>query len=185
MEFELDEFFWVAKTKLVEWAGFQDRRGPYGSKSSASPSDGVISIVFAPEGRDTHPLNTEEIELAEWFLQNHQAQAKCVLQGIFGAYPSIRTSYLEAYGDEVVSDILPEIVAIDDLRTLIGLQSVNIHQLSRSGIPYVGYEFGCEWDQEHGLGVLMHGNRVVEMGGVDTAILLWIAEKDAQSTVRS
>jgi hypothetical protein len=48
--------------------------------------------------------------------------------------------------------------------------------------PYVGFEFGCTWDDEHGLGVLMHGERVVDVGGAETAFLLWIAERDAESS---
>jgi hypothetical protein len=62
----------------------------------------------------------------------------------------------------------------------VGLYAVNIHQLDNDGVPYVGYEFGCEWDEEHGLGVLMHGTRLIEVGFADTAILLWIAERDAE-----
>ena len=52
-------------------------------------------------------------------------------------------------------------------------------------MPYVGYEFGCEWEDEHGLGVLMHGTRVVDVGFADTAILLWIAEADAEKIDRN
>ena len=48
------------------------------------------------------------------------------------------------------------------------------------GAAYVGYEFGCAWEEEHGLGLMMHQGRIVAMGGADTAILEWIAEKDAQ-----
>ena len=73
---------------------------------------------------------------------------------------------------------MPDIDSADDLRALIGLSSVNIHQVQKDGIPYAGFEFGCSWDREHGLGVLMHGTRTVEIGGADTAILLWIAERD-------
>ena len=62
----------------------------------------------------------------------------------------------------------------------MGLYAVNIHQLDNDGVPYVGYEFGCEWDEEHGLVVLMHGTRLIEVGFADTAILLWIAERDAE-----
>jgi len=40
--------------------------------------------------------------------------------------------------------------------------------VEKDGIPYVGFEFGCTWDEEHGLGVLMHGTRTVEIG--DTAM---------------
>jgi len=179
LSFELDEFFWVAKTRLPAWAGFQDRLGAYGAKSSRAPSDGTLSITFAPEGRETEPLNNEELKLVDWLLDNHDEQAEAVTKAIMDHYPSIRSSYLEAYGDENVGDILPEINSADDLKGLIGLFNINIHQVSKSGVPYVGYEFGCEWDDGHGLGVLMHENRVVKIGYADAAILLWIAEKDA------
>lgn len=48
-------------------------------------------------------------------------------------------------------------------------------------MPYIGYEFGCEWEEEHGLGVLMHGTKVIEVGFAETAHTLWIAGKDAEN----
>ena len=78
---------------------------------------------------------------------------------------------------------MPDIRTADDLHSLIGLSSVNVHQVQKNGIPYAGFEFGCTWDEEHGLGVLMHGTRTVQIGGADTAILLWIAEEDAQRSI--
>jgi hypothetical protein len=71
---------------------------------------------------------------------------------------------------------------VEDARsfqTLIGLHTIYVHQVQKAGLPYVGFEFGCTWDTEHGLGALMHGARVVEIGGAETAFLLWIAERDA------
>jgi hypothetical protein len=90
-------------------------------------------------------------------------------------YPSVRQKYA---GFAAPEDI-PPVHAVDGFRSLIGLHSLNVHQLEHGGLPYVGFEFGCTWDGEHGLGILMHGTRVVEIGGADTAILLWIAERDA------
>lgn len=179
MKFELDEFFWVAKTRLSSWAGFQERLGEYGAKSAEHPSNGTLSITFAPEGRETEPLNDEEMKLIGWFLENHDEQANTVKAAILAQYPNIRSSYLDAYGDEEVDDILPEICSVDELKALIGLYNVNIHQVTKNNVPYVGYEFGCEWDDGHGLGILVHENRIVEIGYTDTAFLLWIAEKDA------
>nr|WP_143393926.1 hypothetical protein [Fimbriiglobus ruber] len=66
-----------------------------------------------------------------------------------------------------------------DFRPLLGLHTIYVHQVQKSGLPYVGFEFGCSWDIEHGLGVLMNGTRVVQISGADTAFLLWIAEEDA------
>jgi len=60
----------------------------------------------------------------------------------------------------------------------MALQEINVHQIEKAGVPYVGYQFSCKWDEEHGLGVLMHGDRVVEIGGAETAFTLWIAERD-------
>lgn len=48
-------------------------------------------------------------------------------------------------------------------------------------MAYVGFSFWCTWDDEHGLGVMTHKNRVVKIGGVDTALLNWIAESDLNS----
>ena len=181
LQFELDEFFWVARAKLQVWAGFEKQQGRYGSQSSPYPSDGSVSITFAPEGRGTEPLSSAESKLIDWFLENYVQQTTAILSGILTEYPAIRRSYLDAYGDEGVSDLLPEISSIDDLRRLIRLHNINIHQVKKSDVPYIGYEFGCEWDDEHGLGVLMHANRIVEIGYADTAIHVWIAEEDAKT----
>ena len=47
-------------------------------------------------------------------------------------------------------------------------------------IAYIGFELGCVWDEEHGLGVMTHRDRVVDVGGADTAFTEWIAENDAE-----
>jgi hypothetical protein len=100
------------------------------------------------------------------------------LCSLLKAYPALQEDY--GYTEEEKSRYMPNVKSQDDFRNLIGLHSVNVHPLQKDGMPYIGFEFGCTWDPEHGLGVLMNGNRVVEIGGADTAILLWIAENDAE-----
>ncbi|MFI6515723.1 DUF6985 domain-containing protein [Spirillospora sp. NPDC050679] len=68
---------------------------------------------------------------------------------------------------------------------MLDLHAISVHQVSRDGRPYVGLEFDCPWDDEHGVGVLMNGPRTVRIGGADTAYLLWIAEEDSKQEVRS
>jgi hypothetical protein len=53
----------------------------------------------------------------------------------------------------------------------------------KDGVPYVGVEFGCTWDEEHELGVLMLGTRTVQVSDADTAITLWITEEDAERPI--
>ncbi len=97
---------------------------------------------------------------------------------LFEAYRNRRAKDDEAADRAVVK---PEITQVDDLYDLVTLTSVNVHCLSRLGIPYVGLEFSCLWDHEHGVGVLTHGTRIVEVGEADTANLLWIAQQDAEA----
>ena len=100
---------------------------------------------------------------------------RALLEGLLDQYPSLR----EKYGGFVEPENMPPVRDADDFRSLIGLHSMNVHQIEKDGAPSVGFEFGCTWDSEHGLGALMHATRVVEIGGADTAILLWIVERDA------
>ena len=181
MHFELDShgFFWVAKVKLPSWAGYLDRSGAYGGPGKSVLSDGSVEVVFAPEARDNAPLSKDEISLAEWVLENEEVLAKAAIAAILDEYPKLQELY--GYSDEEAAEYMPDISGIDDLKPLIGLYAINIHQIVKDGVPYAGYEFGCTWDDEHGLGVLMHGSRVVEVGGSDTARLLWMAKRDAES----
>lgn len=175
-DFSWDDYFWKTTVSLPMWSGFQSRRGPYGSRDSDSPSDGRIEVVFAPEGRENSPLRESEIQLVRWAVQNALQMQRALLNGLLECYPSLR----EKYDGFVEPEDMPPVRGVDDFRCLIGLHSMNVHPLEKDGAPYVGFEFGCTWDSEHGLGVLMHANRVVEIGGADTAILLWIAERDAE-----
>lgn len=172
-----DNAWWSATVTLSSWAGFQTRGGAYGSTSSAQPGNGTVRVLFAPEGRGPEPLEEGELRLINWFFANEPDVSAAAQQALLDAYPDIQ----EQFGLE--TDDGKEMWNADsvgDLKSLVGLHTVHIHQVSRDGVPYVGFELGCEWDAEHGLGVLMNGTRTVEVGGADTAILLWLARQDAE-----
>lgn len=85
--------------------------------------------------------------------------------------------------DEVQRILLAAISAKsgqDALEDQIALQSIHIHDVSGGELAYVGYGFSSSLDREHGVGVMALGERVVEVGGADTAILAWIAERDSR-----
>jgi hypothetical protein len=177
LEFHFDEFFWRAKTRLPSWVGYQSRYGPYGSISSKDVSDGSVTVTFAPEGRDDAPLTEDELASVRWLLDHEGEIASAIVVGLLAEYPKLKEAYdSDASGPD---QYLPHVSSESDLRALIGLFQVHVHPLVKDGLPYLGYEFGCDWDEEHGLGVLMHGTRIVKIGGADTAILLWRAKRDA------
>jgi uncharacterized protein DUF6985 len=111
-------------------------------------------------------------------LLDHEAEvASAILEGLLAEYPRLQRDY--GYEAAERETYMPDLSSAEDFRQLIGLHNVHFVPLLKEDLPYVGYEFGCTWDGEHGLGVLLHGTRVVEIGGADAAFTLWIAERDA------
>jgi hypothetical protein len=63
----------------------------------------------------------------------------------------------------------------NDLRPFVGLCIVHVLNVARNGVAYVGFEFGCAWDHEHGAGVMTHLGRVIATGEADCSFDEWIA----------
>jgi hypothetical protein len=61
----------------------------------------------------------------------------------------------------------------------IQLRELQLYDVEKSGVAYVGLVAGSS-DAEHGLGAMVHGSRIVEVGGADTGLLRWIAARDAR-----
>lgn len=180
MKLSLKEDWWRADLKLSCWAGYQSRRGPYGARDNLDPSDGSIEVIFAPEGRGPEPLTERENELISWLEQNEGDVSQAVKDALLrwcAPDPHERGNNFDFV------DAFPVALSEQDLKQKIGLYAINVHQLDVDGIPYLGYEFGCVWEEDYGLGVLMHGTSEVAIGRADTAILLWIAEAHARTRV--
>jgi hypothetical protein len=173
------DYFWSGEVVLPSWAGFQSRRGAYGSVSSRLESDGSARLTVSPENYDApSPPLPEQVQAFRFLLENERAVANSVLRAIFAEYPALRDSY--GYDDEEATELMPEMERAEQLQPLIGLSNVHVLNVAKDGIAYIGFEFGCAWDDEHGLGVMTHRDRVIEVGGADTSFLAWIAERDAK-----
>jgi hypothetical protein len=175
-----DEYSWVGKVKLPSWAGFQARGGAYGSRSSKKRSDGTVRLDVAVEDDEAQtPPNAAQIAAMRHLLDNEKAVASAVLEAIFEMYPEAKAEYEAGYGEEE-DETLPTISDPKELRALMGLSTVHILDVKKGAAAYIGFEFGCAWEEEHGAGVMTHRGRVVEVGQADTAFLEWIAERDAK-----
>jgi hypothetical protein len=62
---------------------------------------------------------------------------------------------------------VPELHSRAGLKNLIVLQSLSVVDLPEHTDGILGFCFGCTWDPEHGLGVLLRRRRVVEIGEND------------------
>jgi hypothetical protein len=174
--FEWDGYWWAGIVKLPAWAGQRPWR------SSANAANDTVEIHVNTEDDEPAPPLPSQAAAFEHLMAQQEAVRDAILQALFASYSANYLVWREenGYDEAEAEEFLPALQQPADLKALITLASVNIFRTSKDGLSYVGYEFACTWEAEHGLGAMMHGSRVVETGGADTGILEWIAAKDAE-----
>ena len=152
---------------LPAWAGFR-------SRASDKPSKGRVRISVGGDGMISGDgeITAEHRAAYRHVLDHSEAMQGVILAAIIAEYPRIRAVF------DGSSVAMPAAVDAASLRELVELTSVAIHHAHADGVAYVGYSLACAWDREHALGLMTHRERVVEVGGADTAILGWIATSD-------
>jgi len=163
---------WITSAHLAAWSGFGPR---------AAFNNDLIEIVFAPEGWNGAALTDRECGLVRWFIDSQAAVHDVMLERLFDEYPSIRGQLRGYFGKEERKEILPKIREPMQLKKLTGFPAIYVHQVEKDGKPFIGVQLRCTWDEEHGVGILLHGTEVLVIGGGDTARTLWIAKRYVKS----
>lgn len=171
-----DEDRWTAHVRLPGWAGFQARLGPYAGLSGDEPSDGTVELSVELEDQEQRPPTPAQAAAYRHLVTNEAALTRAILQAVFDEYPRYRESYWDALDEP--EELFPPVASPEGLKPLIGLATVHVLPDQKDGLAYVGFELGCVWDDEHGLGVMTHGGRILEVGQADTSFDAWIARRD-------
>jgi hypothetical protein len=162
---------------LPIWKAFQNRQGEYGLLDSHENSNGEFKISIGGDMVMDKPRITEDHVNAYNYLTTHSEQInKAILTRLFSEYKNLQTEY--GYEEDDAKDIMPDIDNVEQFKKLIGLSRVHLLNISKDNFAYVGYEFGCSWDDEHGLGFMTYKDKIIDFGGADKSFLTWVAEKD-------
>ncbi len=112
------------------------------------------------------PVPTEEQKKAIIYLfENEFQQGKTITDFIFNEYNKLR----EYYEEPADSHFMPKLNNGMELTEQIELTQVFILSTSCQGISLTGFYFACGWDEEHGIGLLTHKDRVLQFGQIDEA----------------
>jgi hypothetical protein len=165
---------WKGQITLESWKGFQSRNGSYGSIDSKSPSQGHSKIRI-DNNADTNnrEITNGQIAAIEFLINNEITVKNKILEKLLLYYQQLRIDW-GAEGEEW----MPTVKSIESFKDMIGLSWIHISQVEKDEIAYLGFEIGCTWDEEHGLGVMLHKDRIIDIGGADSSFLWWIAERD-------
>ena len=167
---------WEGEIKLESWKGFQNRNGPYGSIDSAEPSDGTSKIRVENESKtDKQGISQGQIAAINFLIENEAMVQAKIIEHLLPFYSQLRIDW----GVEE-EDWMPEISSAESFKQMIGLSWIHILEVEKNGVAYLGFELGCTWDDEHGLGIMLHKDSIIKMGGADVSFSQWIAKKDLE-----
>lgn len=177
-----DGYCWEGEVVLPSWRGFQTRRGPYAAISSDEPSDGSARVRFDTGGAGQVPPTEAQVAAFRWLAENDAVVTAAILDAVFAQYPRFREEFIDAVEDEDAQAAAQEAPPLDrpeQLRMVTGLAWVIFLPVEKGGVGYAGFEFGCVWEEEHGLGVMTHKDRVIDVGGAYSAFVPHRAVEDA------
>ena len=183
------EFHWEGRVKLPAWAGFQSRQGAYAGRNSKKKSDGTVRVSIAVEDDEPaeHQPTPEQAEAFRYLLKHQKQIRDAILAAVFDEYPTARQNYagdFDIEDEKELAKVLPVLKRPAELKAVIGLSTIHLSPVVLARQAYLGFEFGCNWEEEHGLGVLIHSGRVAAVGHADVCFLEWVAEDDAKKQGR-
>jgi hypothetical protein len=142
--------------------------------------DGRFDLVVQDEAGEG-PSHEQERAFAH-FMANQDAICAAVVAAIFPYYQKEyknRELTTEGLSKAEMEKLFPAIEGVDGLKRLIRFRTLfvpeGMGQLDEGGTKpetwaklghwaLLGFAFSCTWDVEHGLGVVFHKDKVVEVG---------------------
>ncbi|TKK64093.1 hypothetical protein FC093_23350 [Ilyomonas limi] len=159
---------------LTTWNGYQSRQGHYGTKDKEESSDGTVKVFVKGKSVDNVTISTEQqINAIKYLVDNSEQVRGALLTGLFNKLPELK---------EIYEELIPNITEIEDFKNFLGLTNLHIMPADKDNFAYIGFELGCDWDEEHGVGVMMHKDRVVAIGQADTSFDSWVTYDDNGTT---
>lgn len=170
---------WETKLQVQAFAGFLDRQSDIVNWDKGVPSDGTVKLCFIDDlGDDPDPL-PQQIEAVNYLLEHQERIAEVICERVKAEYPDIMRNFgLEDFDEE---EGFPKIKSNEDVKKAIGFSTIYVAMAHKDGIAYLGYGFGCKWDEEHGYGLVMHKDEITESG--DSACAYVTRDEDQERSV--
>ena len=157
---------WITEQYLPSWCGTQSRRGPYGGKDKSESSDGISRLMFCADNEETPPADYQ-LSAYNYLIENEKEIYTSIIEALLIKYPSI----YEMYNDFVKENggFIPKTMNATSIKNHIGLSNIYFIEEELDSIGYIGFELGCTWEIEHGLGIMTHKQKILEIDDAETA----------------
>jgi hypothetical protein len=166
---------WHGTIALSSWDKFHLESQPSHGKSRGPRYP--ITIESAPPpavqlGFRGFAPSPEQVAATAYLIENEQAVQDLVLGSILENYREWQQEYM---GDD---EYMPDVTKAEQLQSLLLLWEVSIPNEAKDGYAYVVLSLLPNWDIEHGIGALLHRDRVVFVGDHDSLGDAWRQERE-------
>ncbi len=156
---------WIGKD-LSEYEDFDDEDDdPAAAAEEAAERQrfrqGIFPVII--EASSGAGPSAEQERAFQELVANEAAVVGVAMKAIFDDYCRSRVA------DPAWFKIYPPIQTTGALKRMLRCTGIRVSEYHRHGLAYVGFLFHCLWDEEHGLGVLFHKDRVIAVGDHESA----------------
>ncbi len=170
---------WEFDFKFNAFKGLQSRRGAYTSLDNKSISDGTVKVSILEESNHQTTPAPAQIRAINYLIENSENLRKSLFTALKKEYPRLKKIHNYHNENEYSRSSFPDIESLEDFSKVFGVGNVFVLTPEKEGISYIGLECGCTWDEEHGLGFILHKDRLINIGGADIAFRNSDAKKDS------
>lgn len=123
-------------------------------------------------------MGKKQKKTMEEFLKKQQELAPQILEKIFEWYKDNYSSYKDGWmsggemSEEELEEFLPAPNSAQNLLSHLTPAVLHLPSEKNFAEDTFGIEFDCDWDEEHGLGVLVKNGKVLEVGHAQVAYFL-------------
>jgi hypothetical protein len=148
---------WEYDIELPSMSGFRD--------------GGLFKLIFEDDLSDNPDPYVEQLNTLDYIFDNQEIICELIINRTLAELEQI----IPDYGLE--NEAAYQNLDRQKVRSLIGISSIVIKIVAKDGFSYFDISGGCNWDEEHGLNILFHKDRIISFGGIDGGST-YDAEKD-------
>jgi hypothetical protein len=96
-----------------------------------------------------------------YFIDNQERILNALCDAVFEYCQEHLKKYKELDCNSIFG--IAQFETVDDVKTIISIDAITILEEEKDNFSYVGFGCGCSWDEEHGLRVTMHKDKVISV----------------------
>jgi len=125
---------------------------------------GMVPLTIYDEHTESPDPTSEQISAINWISDNQNEILKTIYNDLKNI---VWPHYIKKWEDDSNDEhSYPKISNYQELDKALGIDSIDIHVDNTEGVSYYSLYFSFCTDEEHGLTLIYHKNRLIDFGGI-------------------